>query len=996
MAPLGSTLLKPPTTAELLLAFRQAKKAQANERTAVGLLDFAAFELDLPSRLAALRAKLVKGTWFADLEMGELVVAPRTPARAAESRDSGVHRVGFERPPVPTLPARLQLTPTPEFSIVEVLYLWQFGPALESLLDDSCVGYRLACAPNGELLREPHSIYRYWPDAFKRYREEPIETAKAALATGSRVQIVSTDVRSFFDCIDPRFMLSRQFVTRLRRASARAKVVFDEPAYRVATASLLAAYGAYRSGFTSLGAAPDDGRGVPIGALVSRAIANAALATLDQHISGLPETICYRRYVDDIVVVSELAAVDELRPTRPTALAALFPGFVEDPNAWRFEVRGLGQGQAPHRFELNQRKTSVHDLRGPHAIEFLGAIQESFSVVTSERRALWGNVDQLEDDLSAIDLFPETTAGQGHVPRLRDSDRFTLRSYRASAFVGALERCAVLLDRSSAQPFVDGRVQKLLAVLDGAGPFDHYELVLALLRVAILLRHKGLVGRLHSWLDQQAGPELEEVRGFTWRGVPLDLDATRRALRSYLRRRRREVVAGVHDYDAAQNTRGRADARRLFATGLRHLDRDTDVSLFGRPRWSRSSPPREWRALRRRAEKSGLRARLGLLDEYIALLKRPPCDESWVEGDEIALFLSIRPPTYSDVSARIVSVALEDPSRIVTDLGVDIETMVDALRGTRYSAAKRRPEARVALDPKRTLTVGEHDPAADVRIALANLPVGVPEYAAALAGKAIRTHERLRVLDNAWREMRQSLRGGRPGVSALFVLPELSIPRLWRRALIAQSARDEISVIAGLEYRLAKKRKKVWNEALGVFATGFRRASVVSWTKRYPAVGENGEREHITKAGLTLATPQRPGRRLVVHSREGRIAVLICSELLEADALADLVGRVELLVVPAWNPDTSSFDYVANAAAGLLVHAFVCIANNAEASDSRVVAPIKEPRFEREWCRIVHRKECRAIWAELPVGELRAFHDGVACPPPSTRVFRPLPPGWGK
>lgn len=986
--PLGQ-LARTPSFAALLLAYRQAKRAQANERTAVGLLDFAAFEIDLPKRIRALRRKLAKDAWFDKVSIGELSVAPRSPVRADDPTEDGVHRVGFESSAVSQLPVRFQLTPTPEFLTAEVLYLWEFGPALDALVGDCCLGYRLACDGDGEVLRNAHSIYEYWPRAFERYRDEPIESARAALASGSRVQIVSTDVRSFFDCIDPSFMLNDKFVETLEAASANSSLSFDSRRYRVATRSLLKAYQSYRDQFAAVGPTLNSSIAVPIGSLISRVIANAVLASVDSHVMSLPDVICYRRYVDDIVVVSELVDANAPAATTETALKRLFPHFRTVGGRFKFGVPKLGPRKRV-KFELNERKTSVHDLHGPHAIEFLSAIQESFAVVTSERRALWGNVDRLEDDLSSIDLFPDATAGQGHVPRLRDSDRFTLRRYRATAFIASLERCAVLLDRQSSRPYVDSRIQRLLAVLDGEGPFDHYELILALLRVAVLLQHRTLVVRLHARLDEHAGVGMDAIPEYRWRGEVLNADPARRGLRRYLRLRRREVVAGVDDFAARSTTRGRGDARDFFRAGLRHLDRETDVSVFGRPRSLLPPKSREWRSLRADAERDlELEERLALIDAYIDLPGAGTAGEAWRQGDGFALFLSVRPPQYFDVSQKLLSDAISRSDASQMELGTQIEEMVNALRGTRYGV-KRREEARVVVEAPGTLRVGAHHEKADVRVALANLPVGIPEYRAAVAGRPILTHQRLRLLDSAWRELRASLKRKSPGVSSLFVLPELSVPRLWWRPLLSQAARDDVSVVAGLEYE-RNGVTTVRNEAVGVFATGYRRAAVVHWTKRHSAAHEG---EELTKAGLSLSGPAMVSPRLVVKSREGRLGVLICSEILEADALADMMGRVELLVVPAWNEDTGSFDYVANAAAGLLVHAFVCIANNAKGSDTRVVAPIKDPRYEREWCRVVHRGECRAIWAELPVADLRSFHDGHPIASGSKRRFRPLPPGW--
>lgn len=317
---------------------------------------------------------------------------------------------------------------------------------------------------------------------------------------------------------------------------------------------------------------------------------------------------------------------------------------------------------------------------------------------------------------------------------------------------------------------------------------------------------------------------------------------------------------------------------------------------------------------------------------------------------------------------------------------------VNALRGTDY-----RPEVFAAVRPGvRVVHLDLAETAAPtVRVLLANVPVSHAAYEAAVKGTPLLSSARLRVLDDVWRELRSAVRSAPKGTPSLVVFPELSIPRRWRRTLERQASSENVSVIAGLEYRATAAGLE--NQAVGIFTKRMRVALPVCWTKRHPARVEVTEIPKITK-GRQQFSGGTIGRRLVVDSRYGRLGVLICSELLEAQALADLVGHIELLAVPAWNPDTASFDYVANAAAGLLVHTFVAIANNAEASDSRILTPIKTPRWEREWCRIIHRNESRAVWADVPLGQLRQVHRGGARtftdPDGQKRKFRPLPPAW--
>lgn len=205
-----------PTFADLLLAFRIAKRMIATERGCVGLFNLAHFEMHLASRIGRLRRLLKNDRWFDSIDLGRMVVMPKSVEPKTKEKPDIV-RIGNALPTKVNLSVRLQLEPTPEFTIVEVLYLWEFGAALEALLDYSCVGYRLKrVSREGQMDRYDREVYEHWPSAFERYRNDPIEAACAALQDGHHVTVTSTDVVSFFDSIDPEFLLARPFVADLR------------------------------------------------------------------------------------------------------------------------------------------------------------------------------------------------------------------------------------------------------------------------------------------------------------------------------------------------------------------------------------------------------------------------------------------------------------------------------------------------------------------------------------------------------------------------------------------------------------------------------------------------------------------------------------------------------------------------------------------------------------------------------------------------------------
>jgi hypothetical protein len=117
------------------------------------------------------------------------------------------------------------------------------------------------------------------------------------------------------------------------------------------------------------------------------------------------------------------------------------------------------------------------------------------------------------------------------------------------------------------------------------------------------------------------------------------------------------------------------------------------------------------------------------------------------------------------------------------------------------------------------------------------------------------------------------------------------------------------------------------------------------------------------------------------------LSVLICSELIEARRVADLLGRVNVVICPAWNPDTSSYDHLIQSA-GFQLHAIIAIANNGHYSDCRAWAP-RSQRWERDLCRLIERDVDDVVHVDVPLVELAAFHKGNL-----VKGWKPLPPDW--
>jgi hypothetical protein len=120
------------TLADFVLAFRQAKTAVAAGRDGISISAFAEFEARLLERTRGLQARTKGQRWFDELRIGSVVACPREIKKREPDRPDDIVRVRPNAREKVSLTLRLQLEPTPEFSTVEVLYLWEFGGALEA------------------------------------------------------------------------------------------------------------------------------------------------------------------------------------------------------------------------------------------------------------------------------------------------------------------------------------------------------------------------------------------------------------------------------------------------------------------------------------------------------------------------------------------------------------------------------------------------------------------------------------------------------------------------------------------------------------------------------------------------------------------------------------------------------------------------------------------------------------------------------------------------
>ena len=991
---------RPPNRDELYLAYRQAKIEIFNDRGSIGLLEYARFEQDLEKQIDRLVSFLSKnGGWFDGFPDGQLWIAPKNLRKNNSDdtveEDQNIIRIGpkTKQDSVGDLDVRALYSLFPAVAIIEVLYLWRFGPALESVLSPNAIGYRLDIR-RGTLSSTSRRLFEYWPKRYEEYRLAPINSARRELQSDRPVLLISADLASYYDTVDPSFLISEDFIAELHASGDRSPSAVNIPEYRFATSSLLRLYDQYRR-IARRRTGLEWRTGIPIGSLTSRLVANLALATFDTTIESRPGVRCYRRYVDDFVIVAQIGR-DDVCHDLGAVLEDYIPRSHDGENSDEFLLDTDILRRPGSEFLVQARKCKVHHIDGSAGIGFLSEIARGYTSLLSERRAFIDSGALLEDEGASLIRLSERVR---QVTVLRSADRPKIEHFALSTRLRSLDRLAVLLSNDEARRLALPVMKEMSQYLTGADDWvEDLDISIRLLQLALRTGTWELAKSFNAYLDS-CWKDTKRLRDRVGRLFHRDREIRNKNawvwLRDYLHVRRVEAISSIirnstSDEPAWLNswivlrTRivGRRalarNARLLAAADLRRFDREDDA--FGRN--SLDTRPGDLSFGR---DDPRLQERLELVNRFVIRSDAAP----WKIA-AASLFLATRPPTYFDAARRVLCRVGDRDVRKNTFS--DLLELVNAIRGTRYS----EPFAEMIDD--RTVRYLESGPAQgiqeDPQLILGNLVVKESWYHLAMKGSAALTIKRFRGLRDVVDATRSHARQWR-GKSFL-ILPELALPRRWFRDLAYHvSSQDKFGVLVGLEYR--HRRQTVYNEAWSLLPGGWHAATPWVWTKGLPARQEDID---LRKAGLAFPV-QRPlprYARIVMDSPYGRFSVLICSELMEARQVAGLFGRIELLAVPSWNKDTSSYDHLVQSV-GLQLHTIVAIANNGDYSDCRVWAP-KSVRWQRDQCRLIERGINDVVSVVVPLQSLRDFRDldERRMPVPFTKVkqkeWRILPPGW--
>lgn len=977
------------------MAYCQAKLALRQEEIGVGSIERADSERRLPELLTRLRRNLDLGAgWFTHLPLGQVWLVPKKAQLKAQSKNAVV-TIGEREPSViRQISLRLHLTPSAEFSTAEILWLWRFGPALETLLGSSARANRIRLIDGLRQMDKHRGAFHFWPTAYQRFRDEGLRAADRLLArAGSKCLVATLDLANYYDNLDAGFLLNPAFIDSVTSSARTRGIGFNREDYLSATSTLINRFGDYHRRCQSVtGLAVD--RGIPIGCLSSKLIANVALAPLDRFIEQVPGINYYARYVDDILLVG---ASDQF-PTTTLGIAARFLPLVKGAKRGAdIAIDANRLGRKGSRFRLQQSKVKSYILRGKRGRSFLATIRRDFQQIASERRAFL-RPDGLGTDspLAALLVGKDETTP---VQFLRDVDKLRLGRFATSV---AISKAAVGVDLLGRPDSAQWCRDQLGAIAEVSSDSEHWvdfaELTFRAFGVCVRAGDYGTARHISDRYDDYSAEIVRSGRMIMkWTGRLIRARKAKSHLRHWFTARAFEelcksipveslgslrqtldllnaVLRTASSTPSATARRIRTRALWLIAADLRTLDRGSEMD--GKLE-IRSDPIREnqsWEKLAAAIASDPLtKQRFIGIQEFLNICKRTK-DGVFQSMTPLSVFLMTRPPTTLDISYRL-ALARQSMSRLTE--------LVNSVRGTRYPEGIVRQTEKSTIDISSVIRIGSGHQEIDV--VLGNLLSKKDWFDAAAKGAPMTTRDRVndlgQIVNSAIDHRRRTKK------KTLLLLPELSIPRRWIRRLASRLLEEEVDFVAGLEYRPIKKR--VVNEAIGVFGVGYHAGIVCSWPKSRPA---RHEAQELDRLNLTLLEHERTPV-LAVNTDAGTIATLICSELLDINVRGSLLGRIDLLLVPAWNQDTGTFDHTIQTTSNDL-HCYVAVANNAAFSDCRIYGPFKA-RHLRDVCRIVCRNDAGTIAASVDIAALRAFQQqSLAQPMQTLNSFKPLPPGY--
>ncbi len=1029
---------------EMYHAYRKAKADTFYERSQLCAVDFVNFENNLTNNLEELRKTLTRPVpkvtrkgkqplaWYEDIAfIGRYAFIPKglkpvDPERKnGRPTDSLVYSDPWDQwkakhnQAQKCFKAEFRAVAHMKVEMLVICALWinLVGEKFDRCLDACCRGSRLRRIkspqkpsvsdlsdddPNpGVYHKDAVGSFSPYFECYRQWRDEGFRAINAELDAGRRVVAVTMDLAKFYHRVDPSFLLDQRFLDSCRFELRNGQALSENEA--LFTKQIIAAIETWGKSLPTY--ETDQPIGLPVGTSVASVIANVLLVEFDRLVCEKLSPVYYARYVDDIFLV--LRDSDRLlsREDLVNKLCSEIEPLSRD-DSQQEEVLRLRLPYAEKSvLEFRGDKQRVFILRGDMGRDFVETIRSRVDEVSSEWR-LMPDLEDISRSPAARVLTANRTPSED-ADALRKADSLSLRRLGFASLLRSMDAAARDLPPSEWREQRQTRYEFACRhIVTPLRLFDFESYLARLISIAVECRDwhwaKKMVAQLEVTVDELENKVVAEAENsqLLWGGF-----------RRHLRKSLEIAVYRSMSWSSDDDVRAieLISAIDRLQPGADDMDEWFEKLRLGNPSTSARTL---WACdLGKRPFKESLLQYDEGASEKLQSLSTPEASPVWPEENSkraeavkvivsefaarLPLFkkeLFFRPLLYP--TRPLTPAEVSDCLPILSEDATQFASTVRALRGTFVKVnGIVNVGATAATDTSLArIVIGKGHSKQATRVAVTSWSVDEKSWSAAAAGQpdlSSTRYQRLVALANSitrtpWKDKPRYV-----------VFPELSIPRRWLPGLAQHFLRQEISLIAGAEYRAAGNGSaEVINEAK-LFLTdnrlGYTHGCVVTQQKGLPA---HGERDNLRQMfGLSFADHKSPTCQKRIYSHFGfDFGLLVCSELTNIGLRSKFRGQVDALFVLAWNRDLDSFASLVESTA-LDVHCYVILSNNRKYGDSRVRTPCIQ-NWRRDLVRLKGGLEDYFVVTEIDIHALREFQSHHEPPTGDEATFKPFPEGF--
>ncbi|WP_392340723.1 RNA-directed DNA polymerase [Moritella marina] len=980
--------------ADVYLAYRKAKAEAFFDSFHPNTISFSEFETDIKINIERLHSKIINNdeSWWLDTNfLGGYRYVPKSLNESDWNDNLNVHyrsvdpivdwKHRFSENKNKRIDAkyRLVICPSVEYQVISALWILKVGHIFEAILDkERSYGNRLRRKRheledfgsfNGPLNHDSSGLFSPYFSAYKNWRKNGLDAMKTLIENGDSVTAITMDLASFYHNVSPRFLLRPSFLKQ-----TNIELNSDE---RKFTNQLLDSIDLWYQ--TTPDYTQRTEGALPVGLSASKIISNVLLYELDKEVSEGINPEYYGRYVDDIFLVFKTPAQE----MNGDSILSYLSKHVECVKINREKGKQpdlrLRFGYATDcilKFTADKQK--IFSLSGEHGLDFINQISSQIRAQSSEYRML---PEVPRDSTVMADKTLLASSDASLIPdALRKADIVSFRRLGLSLLLRDIESYSN--DLSSTE-WIDvreefyGLVERYL--LTPKGLFDLFGYLPRVFKIMVSNQDFSYIDRFIDKLIEC---------------LAIVKDTTKKS---------KHLVGVDHCseylYDKLFETALQASTTKTFEKWgklrkslikLSNLSQNT-IAPLTKPQIKSISRAllladlglrsyKDYWYYEQEQDLNGIRIpktvsvqkvlRLALIRKFreSAQLKLP----HWP-----ALAFPTRPLSIQEIA--LICPKVLDDNKLFRD-------SVLGLRGAKTNNYNNF--GREVSDIEGCYLHVPKAKSSKTYVALTNFETTNKQFNSALEGSPDRSLERYEKVNNLVNDILKNNQR-----SDYIIFPECSLPHRWAVNIAAKVARQNISLIAGIEYYKHKNGQNI-----------IRNDCLVSLVTRWPGYSSNflfmqpkvqpshGEKHQLDTANLKHFTPTEPAEILPIYKHgEFHFGVLICSDLTNPNNRVRFQGKVDCLFVLEWNPDVKTFSFLVEGAAHD-VHSFVVQVNNRTYGDSRVRAPFRVD-YMRDLVRVKGGLSDTFVIAEIDYKSLRQFQKkGIMTD--SKSKFKPVPVGF--